>query len=65
MRDTLIFKLEDLACLAANWNLELGLFTINGGYLYLGAESSLSEVDWQLVDDVIAIPLEKLMLFHC
>ena len=45
MGNTLIFKPKDFTCLVAGWNLELG-FTIQGGYLYLGAEGSLSKVDW-------------------
>jgi len=64
MGDALIFKPEDLARLAAGGDFKLG-FTVKGGHLNLSTESSLSKVDWQLIDDVIAISLKKLMLFNC
>jgi len=64
MGNALIFQPEDRTRLAAGGELELG-FTVKGGHLNLSTESSLSKVDWQLIDDVITISLEKLMLFNC
>ena len=63
MGDTFILKSEDLTRLAAGWYLEFDS-TIEGGHLYLSAQSTLSKVDWQLVEDVIVIPGKELMLFN-
>ncbi len=56
------FKPEDFARLATSRDLELG-FTIQGRYLYLGAEGGLSKVDWQFIEYIVVISVEKLVLF--
>jgi hypothetical protein len=63
MGNALIFKSKDVTRLAARWNLELGL-TVKGGHFYFSAKGSLRKVDWQLIDDVVAISSEKFMRFN-
>ena len=62
VRGALTLKPKDLPCLTAGRDLELGL-TVQGRYLYLGAEGSLSKVDWQFVEYIVVISVEKLVLF--
>jgi len=61
MGNPLPFKSEDLPRLTAGWNLEFG-FAAQGGHLYLSAQSSLDNVDWQVVEDVIIVSGEEFML---
>ena len=63
MANTLALNLEDLPCLTARRNLELG-FAVQSGHLYLGAQRRLNKVDGQLVDEVIIVSGEDFMLFH-
>jgi len=57
MRNALILKPKDCACLATSVKLELTI-TVKGRYLYLSTQSSLSKVDWQLKENVVTIPCE-------
>ena len=61
MRNPLTFKSESFARLAACRDINLGLAR-KGGHFYFRAESSLGEVDWQFVKNIIAVPDEELVL---
>jgi len=61
MGNSLPFKPEDLPRLTAGWNLEFG-FAAQRRHLYLSAQSSLDNVDWQVVEDVVIISGEEFML---
>ena len=54
------FKPEDFTRLAASRDIELGL-TIKGRYFYFSTESSLSKINWQLVENIITISDKELV----